>query len=341
MKGKAYWPGDFMNNSIKKIMSTALAIAMIGSTTAMSVPVSAATNQSAVTASSSTSSVKLNTTSSLLTKGYKFTLKLKNATGNVKYVSGDDSIATVNSKGQVVGKSLGKTVIYVYNNGNTYTCNVQVVATKISVGATKVSMDEGSAKKVKITVKGIKNVKATIDDSDVANVSWGKSWNGNSIYLIIKGKNEGSTKINVYNPDYPGVYKTIKVNVGDTMTNVPDTSSTSLTVSQSNMSIDAGTVATFKVNGKAENIAVESTDPNVAATAVTSAKNGGYDVSVYGYKEGTSMLKIYDVKNPANVVYVTINVKSDVIINSNVRYYQERTYNITNPTSIEVRSECD
>lgn len=330
-----------MKNSIKKIASIAMAAAIMSSTSAvMATPVSAAESQSATT--SSASATKLNTTSMILTKGYKFNLELKNASGTVQFKSADSSIATVDSKGKVIGKSIGSTVIYAYDGVNTYSCNVQVVATKISAGSSNVNVNANASKKVKVTVKGNKHIKATIDDKDIATVSWAKKWDGDSIYLIVNGKKSGTASIKLYNPDYPNVYKTIKVKVGSgTTSTIEDEKTSPLSISYNSMTIDSGVVNTFRVNGKAERIAVESSDPNVLATAVSASRNGGYDVSVYGYQAGTAMVKVYDTKNPSNAVFMTVTVKSGVVVNPYVQYFVERTYNLVNPPSLEVKRESD
>lgn len=60
-----------------------------------------------------------------VTVGFKTTLKLKNGK-NIKWSSSNKAIATVNSKGVVTGKKLGKVTITAKCNGKKYKCKVTV-----------------------------------------------------------------------------------------------------------------------------------------------------------------------------------------------------------------------
>ena len=95
-----------------RFLGLALSIVMLAGLTA-TVPVSAAT-------------VKLNKKKISLYVGDTYKLKLKNATGKVKFSSTKKAVATVSSKGTVTAISEGTAKIKVKNAGKTYKCTVTV-----------------------------------------------------------------------------------------------------------------------------------------------------------------------------------------------------------------------
>ena len=103
---------------LKKVCSALAVIVciMMGLFAYAKVPVSAATE-----------TVKLNRKKIYLYNGETFKLKLKNATGKIKFSSKDVSIAKVSSKGLVTAVSEGQTIIKVKNAGITYKCKVFVM----------------------------------------------------------------------------------------------------------------------------------------------------------------------------------------------------------------------
>lgn len=323
-----------MKNSIKKVASALAAVMIISASGAASLPVSAVTGDSAIAySSSSTTQDSLNKTRMVLTKGYKFTLKLNGSTSGVKYTSANPKIATVDSKGKVVGKSVGNTIIYVTKGSNVYSCSVQVVATKISTSKSSVVVDEGDKQKVTVQAKGEKLVKATSDDKEIATVSWSKSWNDDKITLYISGHKAGTTIIRLYNPNYPDVVKSIKVTVSPTGTIYTDTQS---------LTTKAGSTASFNVYGDASGLTVFSSDTRVASAKVTK-KNGYFTVTVTGNSSGSAAITVYNKSDRTASVLVPVTVSSNVSVNSNAKYYVEKEYNLINPASmtIEARSETD
>ena len=72
------------------------------------------------------SKLKLNKKKMTMYIGDTFTLKLKNATGDVKFSSTDKKIAKVSSKGVVTAVAEGKAIIKVKNNKKTYKCKITV-----------------------------------------------------------------------------------------------------------------------------------------------------------------------------------------------------------------------
>lgn len=84
----------------------------------------------------------LSASSFRLIKGCTRTLKLKNASGTVKWASVNRSIATVTSQGVVKGIKAGKTTIKATCKGKSYRCTVIVEAPKLS--ASKLTMNTGT-----------------------------------------------------------------------------------------------------------------------------------------------------------------------------------------------------
>ena len=72
------------------------------------------------------SAVKLNKKKMTMYVGDTFTLKLKNATGDVKFSSTDKKVAKVSSKGVVTAVAEGKATIKAKYNKKTYKCKITV-----------------------------------------------------------------------------------------------------------------------------------------------------------------------------------------------------------------------
>ncbi len=110
----------------------------------------------------------LNTHDLYITKGDSYQLKLKNASGKVKWTSDDPSIATVNSKGLVRAKKRGSTCITTVDNTTINICYVTVETPKIS--KTKITLIKGTS--YDLTVKGTyRDAKWTTSDKKIAKVS--------------------------------------------------------------------------------------------------------------------------------------------------------------------------
>jgi uncharacterized protein YjdB len=80
----------------------------------------------------SVSAVSLSKSSITLTKGYATTLKVSGTSSSVKWSSSDTSIATVSSKGKVVGKSAGTCYVYAKTSSSTLKCKVKVLYGRLS-----------------------------------------------------------------------------------------------------------------------------------------------------------------------------------------------------------------
>ena len=79
-----------------------------------------------ITGAAAEKKVALNNTSVSIKKDTAIQLKLKGASGKVKWSSSKKSVATVSSSGKVTGKSVGKCVIKAVYRKKTYTCKVAV-----------------------------------------------------------------------------------------------------------------------------------------------------------------------------------------------------------------------
>ena len=74
----------------------------------------------AMSMSASAAKAKISKKSQTIAVGDSFTLKLKNASGKVKWSSSNKSVATV-KKGKVTAKKKGKCTIYAYAQNGVYT----------------------------------------------------------------------------------------------------------------------------------------------------------------------------------------------------------------------------
>ncbi len=88
--------------------------------------------------------IKLNKTSIVLLKGKTAKLKVKNATGKISWKSSKRSVASVNSKGVVKGKSVGTAYISAKANKQTKKCKVKVEDPRFANNQLEVNIDEES-----------------------------------------------------------------------------------------------------------------------------------------------------------------------------------------------------
>ena len=110
--------------------------------------------------------IALSNTALVLVKGTSQKLKLKNASGAVKWKSSKSAVASV-SNGTVKAKAKGKAVISATANGQTKTCRVKVEDAKIS----KTALHIAAGKTAKLKVSGcIHDIRWSSTDTDVARV---------------------------------------------------------------------------------------------------------------------------------------------------------------------------
>ena len=93
---------------------------------------------------------KLNRTKVTLLKGEKPTLKVTGTRQKVAWRSSKKSVATVNSKGQVVAKNKGSATIYAKVSKKTYKCVVKVETPKLSRTSLAALLGSTSSKSVKL-----------------------------------------------------------------------------------------------------------------------------------------------------------------------------------------------
>lgn len=258
----------------------------------------------------SVSAVSLSKSSITLTKGYATTLKVSGTSSSVKWSSSDTSIATVSSKGKVVGKSAGTCYVYAKTSSSTLKCKVKVLYGRLSAAESSLEIEGGDSDFVTITAKGSHALKVTSSDKTVATATWAGSFSGNDIDLKINAKKSGTATIKVYFKYYTSIYKYITVTVSGgetttTTTTVPTTGTVSASVSS--LSVAASESATFNVYSTVANKLAYSFADSTIATATEGTWMGNYvSVTVKGVKAGTTTLKIYRTDNAS--IYTTVPI---------------------------------
>lgn len=290
----------------KSFLSSLLALLMIVSFAA--IPSSAAT-------------ISLSKSSLSLTKGYATTLKVSGTSNTVTWSTGDKSIATVTSKGKVAGKSVGTTYIYAKVSSKTLKCKVTVVAGKITVGSSSVSLNTGDKTTVNVKALGTHVISASSTDKSVVKATWsGAKFNGNDIKLTLTAVGNGTARVKVYAKNYPStIYKYITVTVGnDELTDDDTVSDSDVTIVPltETVTVDAKASTTIKVYASELNsIAVKSSNTGIATATVSTSTTKYIPIKVTGVAAGTTTLKVYQKNDVSN--YVTINVT----VGSTTTYY--------------------
>lgn len=299
-----------MSKLLKSLLSVFLAVFMVASLAI--VPSSAA-------------AAKLSKTSVTVTKGYQTTLSVSNASGTVSWSTGDKSIATVSSKGKVVGKAPGTTYIYAKTGGTTLKCKVKVVASKITANKSSVTFDKiGNSATVTFTVKGSHSgITVGSTNRSVATGAFSPArWDGDKVTVKITAKGEGTARIKVYNKNYSSTcYKYVDVTVKDTTVKenaiLPYTKDVKVNVGE-----------TYDLNVFAENQTnlLYSVYDTKIATVTAGTTSGSYRIfSIKGVAAGTTTVRFYDRYNAKSYVDVRVTVAA-----ANVEYYKFYT---TSPAS--------
>lgn len=288
-----------MSKFMKSLLSMLLAAIMVASLAV--IPSSAATP-------------KLSKSSVTLTKGYCTTLSVSNASGTVKWSTGNKSVATVSSKGKVSGKGPGTTYIYAKVSGKTLKCKVTVVASKISASKSSVVLDKkGDSATITLTVKGSHGIAMTSDDKNVAKGSFTtSSFSGNTIKVKITAYGAGDATIKVYNKNYPTCYKDIYVTV-----NEEEPENNFIMPATTSVSINAGDTYTLKVGAQNQNnLAFTVSNSNIASVTAGTASGNYRNYTIKGVAAGTATVRFYDKNNSKNYVDVTVTVANDI------KYYE-------------------
>lgn len=273
--------------------------------------------------------IKLNYTSYKLTVNKSVTLKATVKSNNasnkkVKWTTSNKKIATVNQKGKVTAKKLGKCTIRATatdGSGETATCTIRVIkrVSKLKISNSYIKLLEGKSKQLKAKVSPssatIKGVKWKSSDTSVAIVS-----SSGKVHALT----EGTAKISVTTTDGSNIKATCTVQVikavpvtsltvtAQDITMVRGTSqSASVAISPSNTTdkityvSDAKSIATVSSKGK-----ITAKRPGVATITVTSSsgKQVCINVTVVGLNKTSVTLEQYD-SDELWVEEVTENVK--------------------------------
>ncbi len=300
-----------MTKMLKSVLSLFLAVFMAASLIA--VPSSA---------------ISLSKSSVTVTKGYQTTLSVSGTSKTVTWSTGDKSIATVSSKGKVVGKKPGTTYVYAKVGGNTLKCKVTVVAAKITASSSNVTFSKkGETKIITMTVKGSHSgLTVGTTNKKVVSAAWVKpvSWDGDKIKIKLTAQGTGSARIKVYLKSYSSTcYKYIDVKVGNTNTNdeIFDDNNNSTggnTSSTNNISIIPYTNSIEVPAGGTYSLEVYSTnhtntlftvaDKNIASVVAGRRSEDIKFFTITGIKAGTTTLRFYNKNKSSNYKDVKITV---------------------------------
>lgn len=300
-------------NFFRSFLSTLLALMMI--VTVAVVPASAA-------------SVKLNRSSISLTKGYSTTLSVSGTTSKVTWTTGNKNVATVSSKGKVVGKKVGSTYIYAKVNSSTLKCKVNVVAGKIAVGQSSVELEPGDTTKIRIKALGTHSLSVRTTDSSVVKATWsGAKFSGNYINLTLKAVGSGSSRVKVYAKNYPkSVYKYIDVDViGEDDDDIIDdgtgdndntTVSGNIQSSVSSVSVAEGSSQSFTVYASSASVLSglkvnSSSFFGFGVKTTTDTSRNALVITVYGYSAETGTIKVYSTADSKLSVTIPVTVTAD------------------------------
>ena len=300
-------------NFFRSFLGTLLALMMI--VTVAVVPASAA-------------SVKLSRSSISLTKGYSTTLSVSGTTSKVTWSTGNKNVATVSSKGKVVGKKVGSTYIYAKVNSSTLKCKVNVVAGKIAVGQSSVELEPGDTTKIRIKALGTHSLSVSTTDSSVVKASWsGAKFSGNYINLTLRAVGSGSARVKVYAKNYPkSVYKYIDVDViGEDDDDIIDdgngdndntTVSGNIQSSVSSVSVAEGSSQSFTVYASSASV-LSSLKVNSSSffgfgvKTTTDTSRNALVITVYGYSAETGTIKVYSTADSKLTVTIPVTVTAD------------------------------
>lgn len=162
-------------------------------------------------------SIKLNTNKITITRGEKYALSasiepIESTSQNISYVSGDEDIASVDNKGNIIGNEYGSTTITaITSNGIKAKCEVNVVASKVEkivLNKVGIQLNVGEKFNIKASIKPDnaedKDLEYILNNKDIVEV--------NSEGQVV-AKNLGSTKIKVKATDGSGKIATLNVSV--------------------------------------------------------------------------------------------------------------------------------
>lgn len=253
-----------------------------------------------VTFPSQVSALGLNATSIKVTKGYSITLKVNDGS-SATWSSSDTSVASVSSKGKVVGKSVGNAVITANVGGTLLTCNVTVVGGKLSLSSKSVELEKDEVKYVTVRAKGSHGIKASSGDKSIVTATWVKPWKNDDIRLKLTAKGSGNTTVKISMTKYPDVYTTINVSVKG--------NDAVLLTSQTSVSTMAGSQASVVIYSDQNSMVDYSfSDNTIAKLSEGTWKDGYCTLGITGLKAGTTTLTITRKDNAAIKKQIVITV---------------------------------
>ena len=270
--------GEIRMKKKKKLLCFVLLISLIFTMAFGSVTVSAAP--------------KLNRTKVTLLKGEKTTLKVTGTKQKVAWRSSKKSVATVNSKGQVVAKNKGSATIYAKVSKKTYKCVVKVETPKLS--RTSLTLTEKKFSAIKLTGTTVK-VKYSSSNPKIARVdSKGK------ITAVKKGTAVITAKANTKKFNCKVTVKAAQ-KPKPTPTPVPKPS-----LSATTLNMNKGDVRQLQVKNYKE-ILVWTSDDTSVATVDSKGKVTAVNV-------GTTKIQVRDKSTwrGSCIVHVTQTVKKQV-----------------------------
>jgi len=149
---------------------------------------------------SAESTVKLNVSKKVIYLGHSYTLKLKHASGKIKWYSTDEKIATVDENGLVTPVSAGITKVVARNSGNKYICEVTIKTPHLNIKKKKLKVDES----YQLTMRGAEVKSFTSSNEKVATVDANGlvtaiSRGNATIYAACDDKKTYACNINVIN----------------------------------------------------------------------------------------------------------------------------------------------
>ncbi|MGN0638013.1 MAG: hypothetical protein ACI4J0_06550 [Huintestinicola sp.] len=253
-----------------------------------------------VTFPSEVSALGLNATSITVTKGYGVTLKVTDGS-SATWSSSDTSVASVSSKGKVVGKSVGTAIITANVGGTLLTCNVKVVGGKLSLSSKSVELEKDEVKYVTVRAKGSHGIKASSGDKSIVTASWVKPWKNDDIRLKLTAKGSGSTTVKISMTKYPDVYTTIKVTVKG--------NDAVLLTSQTSVTTKVDSQASVVIYSDVNNMVDYTFGDNTIAKLTEGTWKDGYcTLGITGLKAGTTTLTLTRKDNPAVKKQITVTV---------------------------------
>ncbi len=270
----------------------------------------------------SAASFKLNKTSVSLTKGYSTTLQVTGTSKTVTWSSSNKKVATVTSKGKVLGKSAGTCYITAKVGSESVKCKVTVVNGKLTLSRSTLYIEEGDSEIITVKALGSHSLKLSHSNKSIASASWSGEWNGNNHDITVNAKKAGKATVKVIMSKYTSIYKTITVNVSaaeqevdnsNDDTTSKDDKTTTILSDRTLVYINKGETAT--VNFYTDNpskVTIKSSD-----TSVVTVSDPKWDsqnktsITFTGVKGGKATVTAEASDNPLVKKSVSVEVLSD------------------------------